>query len=51
VIYYKCSQYRNKNTEETILWNDPDLKINWPTAKPILSKKDKKGIFLKKFKN
>jgi dTDP-4-dehydrorhamnose 3,5-epimerase len=48
IIYYKCSQYRDKNTEMTLLWNDPDLKINWPTVKPILSKKDKQGILLKK---
>ena len=48
IIYYKCSQYRDKNTEKTLLWNDPDLKINWPTVKPILSKKDKQGILLKK---
>ena len=25
-----------------IIWNDKDLKINWPIKKPIVSKKDKK---------
>ena len=40
-VYYKCSQYRDKNSEKTILWNDKALKIKWPIKKPILSKKDK----------
>ena len=43
-IYYKCTNYRNKKTEITIDWNDPNLNIKWPLKKPILSKKDKNGI-------
>tara|TARA_Y100001970_G_scaffold278856_1_gene385175 strand:- start:8283 stop:8798 length:516 start_codon:yes stop_codon:yes gene_type:complete len=48
-VYYKCSQYRDKNSEKTILWNDKTLKIKWPIKKPILSKKDKLGIKLSDF--
>ena len=48
-VYYKCSQYRNKESEKTILWNDKSLKIKWPIKKPILSKKDKLGVKLKDF--
>ncbi len=48
-VYYKCSQYRNKESEKTILWNDKSLKIKWPIKKPILSKKDKLGLKLKDF--
>ena len=48
-LYYKCSEYRDQNSETTILWNDPMLKINWPTKKPILSTKDKNGILLQDF--
>ena len=44
VVYYKCTNYRDKKSEVTIKWNDRDLKIKWPINKPILSKKDKKGI-------
>tara|TARA_Y100000591_G_scaffold320149_1_gene333148 strand:- start:694 stop:1215 length:522 start_codon:yes stop_codon:yes gene_type:complete len=40
-INYKCSDYRNSNFEETLLWNDPEIKIKWPIKNPILSKKDK----------
>ena len=44
VVYYKCTNYRDKKSEVTIKWNDRDLKIKWPINKPILSKKDKNGI-------
>jgi len=42
-LYYRCTNYRHKNSETTLKWDDPDLKINWKTKNPILSKKDKKG--------
>jgi len=46
-VYYKCSNYRHKKSEVSLKWNDPDLKINWPCKKPILSKKDTNGILFK----
>ena len=49
-VYYKCSNYRDKNSETTIKWNDKDLKIKWPIKKPLLSKKDKVGINFTDFK-
>ena len=39
-INYKCSDYRNPKFEKTLLWNDPDIGINWPIKRPLLSKKD-----------
>ena len=40
-IFYKCSDYYAPKTEGAILWNDPDIGIDWPTeAEPILSEKD-----------
>ena len=40
-IVYKCSDYYAPETEGTILWNDPDISIEWPTnTAPILSDKD-----------
>ena len=44
MIFYKCSNYRNKNSEKTVQWNDKKLKIKWPIKKPILSPKDKIGL-------
>ena len=49
IVLYGCSNYRNKESEVTIDWNDKNLKIKWPISKPILSKKDRKGIKFSKF--
>ena len=49
-VYYKCDNYRNKNSEKTIQWNDKNLKIKWKIKKPILSKKDKLGLSINEFK-
>ena len=43
-VYYKCTKYRDKNSETTIKWNDNKLNIKWPIRRPILSEKDKQGI-------
>jgi dTDP-4-dehydrorhamnose 3,5-epimerase len=37
---YKCTDYYDPSDECGVLWNDPDLDIPWPIAKPILSDKD-----------
>jgi len=49
IIYYKCTNYRDKNSERGIFWNDPKLKIKWPIKKPILSIKDRQNLNFKKF--
>jgi len=41
IIYYKLSNYYHPKYEDGIIWNDKSLRINWPTKKPIVSKKDK----------
>ena len=51
VLHYKCSTYRNKNSECGILWNDKKIKINWPIKKPVISEKDKKNILFDEFVN
>ena len=48
-INYKCSNYRDANSEKTLTWNDKSLNIKWPIKKPILSKKDKIGHSLEYF--
>lgn len=40
IFSYKCTDYYSKAHERTILFNDPDLKINWKVDKPIVSEKD-----------
>ena len=50
IVHYKCSEYRHKESETTLNWNDPEVKIKWPIKKPILSKKDKIGKNLEFFR-
>ena len=49
ILHYKCSNYRHKDSETGILWNDKTLKIKWPNKKPIVSDKDQKNITFKEF--
>ena len=51
IVYYCNSNYRNKNNETGIIWNDPDLNIKWPIKNPILSIKDKNNLSLKEYSN
>lgn len=48
-VNYKCSAYRNPKYERTLAWNDPKIKIRWPSKKPILSDKDGDGLNLESF--
>ena len=42
---YKCTDYYNPSAENSILWDDTTLAIEWPiTEMPILSDKDKDAI-------
>ena len=46
-IYYKLSNYYKPRFESGIVWNDKNLKLKWPTNKPILAKRDTKwGTFI-----
>jgi dTDP-4-dehydrorhamnose 3,5-epimerase len=40
IFTYKCSNYYNKSSEGGVIWNDPQLAIDWGVANPILSQKD-----------
>jgi dTDP-4-dehydrorhamnose 3,5-epimerase len=37
---YKCSDFYAPQFDGGILWNDPDLGIEWPCKAPVLSAKD-----------
>jgi len=37
---YKCTEFYDPNCEGGIIWNDPDINIQWPIERPELSKKD-----------
>lgn len=40
VFSYKCTDFYNPTTESGIIFNDPDLNIDWSTRQPVLSTKD-----------
>ena len=47
-VLYKTTDYYNPQGDRTIIWNDPDLAIDWPLkSPPILSAKDSHGQLLK----
>jgi dTDP-4-dehydrorhamnose 3,5-epimerase len=48
IVQYKCSNVYNKESEGGIMWNDPDININWGLIdEPIISDKDKNNISFK----
>lgn len=49
IFQYKCTNYYNRECESSIIWNDPDLGIDWGIEKPVVSEKDLKGMFFKDF--
>ncbi len=50
IIYYKLDNYYAPNYENGIIYNDKNIRINWPRKNMVISKKDKKLISFKKFK-
>ena len=39
-VYYKCTDLYLNGDEYGLLWDDPDIAINWPGTEAILSEKD-----------
>ena len=48
-ILYKMDNYYASNSEDSIRWDDPDVGINWPANKPIISEKDLKAKSFREF--
>lgn len=40
-VEYKCSDIYVADDQLTVLWNDPQLKVQWPLEAPVLSDKDR----------
>ena len=49
VFFYKCTNVYNKESEGSILWNDPTLNINWNIKNPVLTEKDKQAQLFEDF--
>jgi dTDP-4-dehydrorhamnose 3,5-epimerase len=45
---YRCTDYYNPGAEHSILWNDPELGVEWPiVGEAVLSEKDMNGVRFK----
>ncbi len=40
IFSYKCTQFYSKEHERAIIYNDPELNIDWMVENPIVSEKD-----------
>jgi len=45
-IVYKCTEYYYPEDDRSLLWNDPELAIQWPLLdqQPLLSEKDRTAV-------
>jgi dTDP-4-dehydrorhamnose 3,5-epimerase len=46
-VLYKCTREYAPAADKGIIWNDPDINIQWPVKEPVLSEKDRKHPLLK----
>ncbi len=47
-VLYKTTDFYHPECERTILWNDPDLAIDWGSGpEPVLSDKDRNGTLFR----
>lgn len=47
-VLYKTTDYYAPEHERCVLWNDPDIGIDWPlVGAPLVSDKDRRGVALK----
>jgi len=44
IFHYKCTAFYSEVNERSIIYNDPDLNIDWQIENPIISDKDKNGV-------
>jgi len=48
VFSYMCTNPYDAPADNSILWNDPQIGIDWPISEPSLSEKDKNAVTLNK---
>lgn len=51
IFTYKCTNRYNKESEGTLIWNDPILNIDWGVDKPLVSEKDQKAELFENFQS
>ncbi|OHD53712.1 MAG: dTDP-4-dehydrorhamnose 3,5-epimerase [Spirochaetes bacterium GWF1_51_8] len=48
-VLYKVSSVYNPQTEAGIMWNDPQIGVEWPVPEPVLSNRDQNNPSLKEY--
>lgn len=48
---YDCTDVYNREAEGSIIWNDPDLDIDWNIENPLVSEKDAKASLFRDFES
>ncbi len=53
IFQYKCDNFYSKESEGALMWNDPELGIDWGISEEeaILSEKDRANALLKDFES
>jgi len=49
-VQYKQTGFYEPSCEGGIIWNDPDVGIQWPLTNPLLSKRDQSQISLQQYR-
>jgi len=46
-VVYEVSKQVGDSREIGILWNNPDINIQWPDMEPIISKKEQQNLLVR----
>ena len=51
IFNYKCTAGYSKESESVLMWNDPNLNIDWGVDNPLVSEKDQEGELFENFQS
>lgn len=50
-VLYKCTTEYKLSDDRCLLWNDPEIAIDWPIEQPLVSDKDHQGMTFSELKS
>ncbi len=50
-VEYKCTDFYDQDDEYGIIWNDPDIALDWPIDEPLLSDRDRAAPTLREIED
>lgn len=48
-VLYKCTGYYCPSAEGGVVWNDPEIGVEWPISDPILSPRDRNQVSFREY--